>query len=69
MDRLNGRKIIVTGGASGIGAATVRLFRQEGAAVAVLDHGEAEAAVVAKACGAAELSGARRMFRAYCGDL
>jgi NAD(P)-dependent dehydrogenase (short-subunit alcohol dehydrogenase family) len=52
MDRLKGRRIIVTGGASGIGAATVRLFRQEGAAVAVLDRSEADAATVAKACGA-----------------
>jgi NAD(P)-dependent dehydrogenase (short-subunit alcohol dehydrogenase family) len=38
MARLQGRRIIITGGASGIGRATVELFRQEGAAVAVLDR-------------------------------
>ena len=35
--RLEGRKAIVTGGASGIGAAIVEAFLQEGAAVAVAD--------------------------------
>jgi NAD(P)-dependent dehydrogenase (short-subunit alcohol dehydrogenase family) len=34
---LAGRRAIVTGGASGIGAATARLLRERGAAVAVLD--------------------------------
>ncbi|MFL5252905.1 MAG: SDR family NAD(P)-dependent oxidoreductase, partial [Rhodopila sp.] len=38
MARLQGRRIIITGGASGIGRATTTLFRQEGAAVAVLDR-------------------------------
>lgn len=38
MARLDGRKIIITGGASGIGRATAALFKQEGAAVAVLDR-------------------------------
>lgn len=38
MARLQGRRIIITGGASGIGRATTALFRQEGAAVAVLDR-------------------------------
>jgi NAD(P)-dependent dehydrogenase (short-subunit alcohol dehydrogenase family) len=37
MDRLKGRVAIVTGGASGIGRATARLFAAEGAAVGVGD--------------------------------
>jgi NAD(P)-dependent dehydrogenase (short-subunit alcohol dehydrogenase family) len=61
MDRLKGRKIIVTGGASGIGAATARLFREEGASVSVLDRGGdgviavdvSDAASVARAVAAA----------------
>ncbi|RAH97817.1 short-chain dehydrogenase [Acuticoccus sediminis] len=35
--RLEGRRILVTGGASGIGLATVERFRAEGAGVAVID--------------------------------
>lgn len=38
MPRLAGRRILITGGASGIGRATCALFAQEGAAVAVLDR-------------------------------
>ena len=37
MDRLAGRVALVTGSASGIGAATARRFASEGAAVLVTD--------------------------------
>lgn len=35
--RLAGRRILITGAASGIGAATARMFRAEGARIALLD--------------------------------
>ena len=54
--RLAGRRILVTGAARGIGAATVLRFRQEGAKVAALDlDGEALARFSAQA-GAADLT-------------
>jgi NAD(P)-dependent dehydrogenase (short-subunit alcohol dehydrogenase family) len=39
--RLAGRRILITGGASGIGLATVRLFAEEGARLGILDLNEA----------------------------
>ncbi|MFL5024861.1 MAG: SDR family NAD(P)-dependent oxidoreductase, partial [Microvirga sp.] len=36
--RLEGRKILVTGAASGIGFATAKVFLREGANLALLDH-------------------------------
>ena len=47
--RFEGRRALVTGGASGIGLATARLLEQEGARVAVLDREGPIAADVRKA--------------------
>lgn len=46
--KLGGRRILVTGGASGIGLATARRFLAEGARVALLDRDAEKLAVVAK---------------------
>lgn len=49
--RFAGRSVLVTGGASGIGEATCRLFAAEGATVTVLDRNEQGAHRVADAVG------------------
>lgn len=51
--QLDGRRMIVTGGARGIGAATVRAFAREGARVWSLDVNDADGARVAAAIGPA----------------
>ncbi|MES2913621.1 MAG: SDR family oxidoreductase [Pseudomonadota bacterium] len=40
MDRLKGKTAIISGGATGMGAASARLFAAEGAAVGVIDRNE-----------------------------
>lgn len=50
MRGLEGRIVIVTGGASGIGKATVERLIEEGAKVAVFDMNEAGATAVCEAC-------------------
>lgn len=52
MGLLEGRKALVTGGGSGIGAAACRRFAAEGAAVVVLDRDEEAATAVAAEIGA-----------------
>lgn len=47
MSRLAGKRAIITGGATGIGAAIVRRFVAEGAAVAILDVNEDDAGTLA----------------------
>ena len=50
MERFNGRKVLVTGGASGIGRCTALRFADEGATVVAVDvNAEALAAVAAEA--------------------
>jgi NAD(P)-dependent dehydrogenase (short-subunit alcohol dehydrogenase family) len=62
MPRLTGRKILITGGASGIGRATCALFLQEGASVVVLDRNTADVADVRAI--AADVSDAGSVTRA-----
>ncbi|MBA4784060.1 MAG: SDR family NAD(P)-dependent oxidoreductase [Rhizobiales bacterium] len=48
MGRLSGRTVLVTGGANGAGAASVRLFCKEGARVAVVDRDDESGSALAK---------------------
>ena len=53
MGRLDGKVAIVTGGASGIGAATARRFVAEGARVVIADLNDEAGEGVARALGSA----------------
>ncbi|BDB27848.1 SDR family oxidoreductase [Cupriavidus sp. P-10] len=49
--QLRGRRIVITGAASGIGRATARLFSREGASLALLDRDEGGLAEIARETG------------------
>jgi NAD(P)-dependent dehydrogenase (short-subunit alcohol dehydrogenase family) len=53
--RLKGRRILITGAASGIGRATAELFAAEGASLALLDRDGPGLAAIAQSCGAAKV--------------
>ena len=53
--RLEGRRIVITGAAAGIGAATARLFHQEGARLALIDVEPNGLKVIAEELGAVAL--------------
>jgi NAD(P)-dependent dehydrogenase (short-subunit alcohol dehydrogenase family) len=65
MGRLAGKAAIVTGSASGIGRASVRLFAAEGASVLAFDRDEAG---LAETAAGVEVSGTGTAIRTWTGD-
>lgn len=64
MDRLKGKTALITGGSSGIGLATARLFRAEGARVAITGRDPERLAAAQK-----ELGGETLVVRSEAGNL
>ena len=54
MSRLSGKRVVISGGSTGIGAAIVRRFVAEGARVAILDLNATDAASLAAEVGSGE---------------
>ena len=72
MDKLRGKRIIVTGGAGGIGNAAVRLFVQEGARVAcTYHHSEPDLpeGVLSRRCDIGDKSSVQRVFGEFAAEL
>jgi meso-butanediol dehydrogenase/(S,S)-butanediol dehydrogenase/diacetyl reductase len=66
MSRLEGKRAIISGAATGIGAATARRFVAEGAAVAIIDVNEADGQALVAELGAA---GAAHFLPCDVGDV
>lgn len=72
MGKLQGKRIIVTGGAGGIGNAAVRLFAAEGARVACTYNSaapELPAGVIARRCNIADRAEVNAVFDAFAAEL
>jgi NAD(P)-dependent dehydrogenase (short-subunit alcohol dehydrogenase family) len=67
--RFHGKRVFVTGGASGIGAATVELFRKEGAEVVATDITEADGILRCDVSDAASVQSAMDTAVAQLGGL
>ncbi len=62
MPRLSRKAAIITGGGSGIGRATARLFATEGASVAIFDCDRASADEVVESLRPSGLDGEQRRY-------
>jgi len=76
MERLKGKRAVITGGAGGIGLAAVRLFRASGAEVIIADIDEqagakavAETGARFEKCDVSKSEDVRKVINACCGKL